>query len=165
MPALSRTRIDSRSLLHTAADSRDVFRTVSQTSAERGRAVASALASVSDGVSDVAAAVCIRQATPPLAKERGARPVLSSRSPWTTMSGLFPRWIGWLGVIAGGLVICGGILGAAAAGSTGGFHDLGEQLSDLPTLGFWIWIIATSVVLFRSARPRQERAIADQSAV
>jgi len=81
------------------------------------------------------------------------------------MSGLFPRWIGWLGVIAGGLVICGGILGAAAAGSTGGFHDLGEQLRGLPTLGFWIWIIATSVVLFRSARPRQERAIADQSTV
>ena len=39
-------------------------------SAERGRRVACVLATVSDGVSDVATAVCIRHATPPLAKER-----------------------------------------------------------------------------------------------
>ena len=52
------------------ADSRDVFRAVSKDGAGRGRAVASVLASVSDGISEVATAVCIRQATPALAKER-----------------------------------------------------------------------------------------------
>jgi hypothetical protein len=52
-----------------ATDSRDVFRAVSKDGAGRARAVASVLASVSDGISDDATAVCIRQATPPLAKE------------------------------------------------------------------------------------------------
>jgi hypothetical protein len=50
-----------------------VFRAVSENwRRARGRAVASVLASVSDGVGDVATAVCIRQATPPLAKERAS---------------------------------------------------------------------------------------------
>jgi hypothetical protein len=60
-------------MVRGAADSRDVFRAVSENwRRARGRAVASVLASVSDGVGDVATAVCIRQATPPLAKERAS---------------------------------------------------------------------------------------------
>lgn len=67
------------------------------------------------------------------------------------MSGLFPRWIVWLGLVAGPLVLAGGVVGASAAGSTGGFHDIGAALNGLPVAGFWVWIIATSVVLFRHA--------------
>jgi hypothetical protein len=70
------------------------------------------------------------------------------------ISGLFPRWIVWLGLVAGPLVLAGGVVGASAAGSTGGFHDVGAALGGLPLVGFWVWIIATSVVLFRHA-PRQ----------
>jgi hypothetical protein len=55
------------------ADSRDVFGPVSENErraqpghrAERGRAIASVLASVSGRGTDVATAVCIRHATPP----------------------------------------------------------------------------------------------------
>jgi len=45
-----------------------------RTRAECGRAGASVLATVSDRVSDVATAECIRQPTPPLAKERAPVP-------------------------------------------------------------------------------------------
>ena len=59
------------------ADSRDAFRTVS---AERSRAVASVLATVSDGVSDIVTAVCIRQANASDGEGASARPALSPRS-------------------------------------------------------------------------------------
>lgn len=71
-----------------------------------------------------------------------------------SISGLFPRWIVWLGIVSGPLVVAGGIVGASAAGSTGAFHDIGAALNGLPVAGFWVWIIATSVLLFRHA-PRR----------
>jgi hypothetical protein len=69
-------------------------------------------------------------------------------------SGLFARWVGWLGVAAGALMIAGGILGAAALGDDGGFKDWGEQPSAFGALAFWIWMLATSVILWRRA-PRR----------
>jgi hypothetical protein len=68
-------------------------------------------------------------------------------------SGLFARWLGWLGVIAGALVVIGGVVSTAGAGDSGIVADLGDPLTGLPVALFWIWMIATSVVLFRSAPP------------
>jgi hypothetical protein len=71
------------------------------------------------------------------------------------LSSLFARWLAWLGVVAGALLAAGGIESSAAAGSSGGLHDLG--LMPIPL--FWIWIIVTGITLFR-ATPRRERATA-----
>ena len=70
-------------------------------------------------------------------------------------SGLFPRWIGWLGIVTGGLLVVGGIEASAAAGSTGVLRDLGN----MPIPLFWIWMIATAVVMFR-ATPKREAGTA-----
>ena len=64
-------------------------------------------------------------------------------------SGLFPRWVGWLGLGAGALTIVGGIIEAAALGDDGTFHDLGELPTSFGALAFWIWMIATAVILWR----------------
>ena len=66
-------------------------------------------------------------------------------------SRLFPRWLAWFGLVAGALVIVGGIVAAAAQGATGSFHDIGGPFAGVPVFGFWIWMIATSIVLFRAA--------------
>jgi hypothetical protein len=73
-------------------------------------------------------------------------------------SGLFPRWIAWLGVVVGVLVILGGIVGTTGAGDTGTVHDLGEPLMGPPVAGFWLWMLATSIVLFRRASPARVAA-------
>jgi hypothetical protein len=70
------------------------------------------------------------------------------------LSRLFPRWIGWLGLVSGTLLTLGGIVAASALGSKGGYHDLGQALTGFPALGMWIWMVATGVVLFRRAKRR-----------
>jgi hypothetical protein len=70
-------------------------------------------------------------------------------------SRLFARWVGWLGLGAGALMIAGGILGAAALGDDGGFKDWGAQPIAIGALAFWIWILATGVILWRRS-PRRE---------
>ena len=72
-------------------------------------------------------------------------------------SRLLPRWLGWLGMAAGALLIVGGILAAAALGDEGGFKDWGEQPSAVGALAFWIWMLATGVILWRR-RPRRTPA-------
>jgi hypothetical protein len=69
------------------------------------------------------------------------------------LSGLFPKWLSWLGVVAGGLLAVGSTMGAASLGSSGTLHDVGGALTSLPVPFIWIWMIATSVILFR-ATPR-----------
>lgn len=64
-------------------------------------------------------------------------------------SQLLARWVGWLGVVAGALLIAGGILAAAALGDDGGFKDWGEQPRVIGALTFWIWMLATGVILWR----------------
>ena len=76
-------------------------------------------------------------------------------------SRLFPAWLSWLGVAAG-LVACvyGVIVGPAfAAGGTCGaalcttgsvLPGLAQALS-VTLLAGWVWMIATGIVLFRSA--------------
>ncbi len=69
------------------------------------------------------------------------------------LSRLFPRWLAWFGVIVGTLLTIGGILGAGGQGATGTLHDVAGALIGVPVFGFWIWMIATSIILFR-ATPR-----------
>ena len=45
------------------------------------------------------------------------------------LSGLFARWLAWLGVVAGALVIAGGVVSTAGGGDTGTVHDLGDPLT------------------------------------
>ena len=72
-------------------------------------------------------------------------------------SRLFPAWLSWLGLVSGALVVCGGVIGASALGSSGAYHTLGGILSGVPGFGFWIWMIATAIVLFRAARAQGQR--------
>jgi Domain of unknown function (DUF4386) len=69
-------------------------------------------------------------------------------------SDLFPRWLGALGLLAGGIVIVGGIIQVAALGKTGTLHDAGDPLTTVGAIGFWIWLIAISVILWRHAPHR-----------
>lgn len=69
------------------------------------------------------------------------------------LSGLFSRWLSWLGIVAGALVISGGVISATGAGDTGTLHNLADPLTGPPVALFWFWMIATSIVLFRSAPP------------
>jgi hypothetical protein len=66
-------------------------------------------------------------------------------------SGIFPRWISWLGVVVGVLVVAGGVVSTTGAGDTGTVADLADPLTGPPVALFWIWMLATSVVLFRRA--------------
>ncbi len=70
-------------------------------------------------------------------------------------AGLFPRWIGWLGIVAGTMGILGGVIEPSATGAEGAFHDFGTIPTGIGAGGFWIWLIATSVVLWRAAPPRR----------
>ena len=75
------------------------------------------------------------------------------------LSVLFPRWLCWLGIVAGAFVILGGVVGTAGAGDSGTVHDLGDPLTGIPVAAFWLWMIATSIVLFRRApQPRPAEA-------
>ena len=67
-------------------------------------------------------------------------------------SRLVARWLAWLGVAGGALLVVGGFLGAAALGDDGDFKDVGATPSAVGSVLFWIWLVATSVVLWR-ARP------------
>lgn len=73
------------------------------------------------------------------------------------LSGLFARWLGWLGVVAAVLIVAGGIVGTTGAGDTGTVHDLAEPLTGPPVAAFWLWMLATSIVLFRRAGPLRAR--------
>lgn len=61
----------------------------------------------------------------------------------------FPKWIAWLGMVSGTLAVGGGTISAMALGSTGTIHTVGEQLLGAPAGLIWIWMVATSVYLFR----------------
>jgi hypothetical protein len=68
------------------------------------------------------------------------------------VSRLFPRWIGWLGLVSGALLAVGAMIGASALGSSGGYNSLGGALTNLPLAGALIWMAATAAVLFMRAR-------------
>lgn len=68
-------------------------------------------------------------------------------------SRLFPAWMCWLGLVAGTLGTAGGVVSAAAfdAGTLLTAFDL---LTTVAALGFWIWMLATGIFLFRRAGRR-----------
>ena len=69
------------------------------------------------------------------------------------LSRLFPRWLGWVGALGGALLLVGGIIGVGGLGVRGTFHDVsGALMGGVPIV--WIWMIATSVVLFRATPKR-----------
>ena len=69
------------------------------------------------------------------------------------LSRLFPRWLGWVGVLGGSLLLVGGIIGVGGLGARGTFHDVaGALMAGVPIV--WIWMIGTSFVLFRSTPKR-----------
>ena len=66
------------------------------------------------------------------------------------ISAQFPRWLGWLGLVAGVVGIAASVFGVAMAQNlVGGSPFLGFWI-----FGFWIWMVATGVVLFRRAPGR-----------
>lgn len=65
------------------------------------------------------------------------------------ISGQFPRWLAWLGLVAGVVGIPASAYGVAAA------QNLVQSPLGFWIFAFWVWMIATGVVLFRRAgRPR-----------
>jgi hypothetical protein len=61
------------------------------------------------------------------------------------ISGEFPRWLGWLGLVDGVIGIATSAFAVATAQNlVEGSSFLGAWL-----FGFWIWMIATGIVLFR----------------
>ncbi|MGH2811194.1 MAG: hypothetical protein ACRDI1_00585 [Actinomycetota bacterium] len=74
-------------------------------------------------------------------------------------SGLFRNWVCWLGIFSGGLTIVGGIIEPVRAGATGTFQELGELPNALGSLTFWVWILVTSIILWRSAPTREPGSV------
>jgi len=74
------------------------------------------------------------------------------------LSRLFPRWLAWVGILGGSLLVVGGIVAVGGLGASGTFHDVAGALSSIPVPIVWVWMIGTSVVLFR-ATPRTGHAV------
>lgn len=67
------------------------------------------------------------------------------------LSRLFPWWLTWLGLLGGLVLTVAGIIASSAQGATGTWHSIGSALSGPPVFAVWIWMIATSVILWRAA--------------
>jgi hypothetical protein len=77
---------------------------------------------------------------------------VASTSLGQLISAQFPRWLGWLGLVAGVV----GIATSAYAVATA--QNLVGQSSPLLSswiFGFWIWMVATGIVLFRRTMGRR----------
>ena len=74
-------------------------------------------------------------------------------------SQIFPRWLALLALVAGAHAVVGGILQVAALSRTGPLLDVADALTGVGAIGFWIWILSTSIILWRhTPRNRQGRA-------
>jgi hypothetical protein len=65
-------------------------------------------------------------------------------------SRLFPAWLSWLGVASGlaGTAL-GVVIGPALAAGPGPYQTV--QMLSIAVLGFWVWMLATGILLFRRA--------------
>lgn len=66
-------------------------------------------------------------------------------------SDLFPKWICWLGAGVGTIITAYGAVAGPIIRSTGSAHDFGEAITGLGVAGFWVWMLATGIFLFRHA--------------
>lgn len=66
-------------------------------------------------------------------------------------SRLFPWWLGWLGLIGGLALGPGGVVGVATFAPSSG-DSIGLAPVGLGVPMFWLWMLATGVLLFRRAR-------------
>jgi hypothetical protein len=66
-------------------------------------------------------------------------------------SHLFPKWICWLGLLSGLGLAPGGVLAAATFGTLGGADSISQAPVGLGVPAFWVWMLATGVLLFRRA--------------
>jgi hypothetical protein len=64
-------------------------------------------------------------------------------------SGLFPSWLSWLGLVSGTVALVGGVVSAAALETS--FSGIGDALTSIGVLGFWVWMLGTGILLYRRA--------------
>lgn len=69
-------------------------------------------------------------------------------------SGMFRPWLGWLGLVGGALAMFGGVGITATLGADGLATTISGITTSLGLLAFWVWMITTAIVLFRSAPPK-----------
>lgn len=63
-------------------------------------------------------------------------------------SKLFPAWLCWLGVAAGAVgCVLGLLIGPTFVAGAGQYQTV--QTLSLVTVGFWVWMLATGIILFR----------------
>ena len=80
-----------------------------------------------------------------------ARVAMVATSLAQVISGQFPRWLGWPGLVVGVFGLASSaFLSAIGQSIVGGSSPLGSWV-----LGFWIWMVATGVVLFRRTPHRR----------
>ena len=67
----------------------------------------------------------------------------------------FATWIPVVGLVGGALIVLGGVLGGPGYVAEGGFRNVsGVGQAGIPL--FWVWMIATGIVLWRRASPAAE---------
>jgi len=71
------------------------------------------------------------------------------RRPASFGSKLFPRWVALLDLVAGALAVVGGILQVAALSRAGPLFDVADAVTGVGAISFWIWILITSIMLWR----------------
>lgn len=62
-------------------------------------------------------------------------------------SGLFAAWLAWLGTLTGAAAIIACLVAGATVDESG--SGLADTATSVPALAFWVWILATGVVLWR----------------
>ena len=73
-------------------------------------------------------------------------------------SGLFPRWLPWLGIVSGSVGLLGGLIQLAALRGESALVNLGNPMTGVGVLGFWIWMLATGILLWRRTPERSPAA-------
>jgi hypothetical protein len=66
-------------------------------------------------------------------------------------SKLLSRWLCWFGLVSGASLAAGGVILVAAFATSGWVLALGDAGTGIGVVGFWVWMLATGVLLFRRA--------------